>query len=166
MVKMVVNIVGDKKSAAYAAALIVVKEMGHAVYDDSYFYSDITIAPLLTTKLDGEQLKESILGALIFHPSPLPYGRGSGSIRHAYSRREPITAGTWFWANERLDAGDICEMEIIKIDYNLRPRDFYLSHVIPTLERTLKRALSAIASGYHRRVPQIEDYSSFDKKME
>jgi len=37
-------------------------------------------------------------------------------------RKEPITAATWFWATDKLDAGDICEQEIIKIDYNLRPK--------------------------------------------
>jgi len=162
---MVIKILGDRDTAAYRAAVGIVKELGHAVYDSTYFYCDISIAPLLTKRLSDMELLEPVHGTLIFHPSPLPHGRGASSIRHAYRRREPITAATWIWANGQLDAGDICEAEIIKIDYNLSPRDFYQAHIIPALERTLKRALNAISSGYIRRVPQIEEYASFDLKI-
>ena len=64
-----------------------------------------------------------------------------------------------------MDSGDICETEIIKIDYALPPREFYEKHVLPALGRTLERALRAIACGYIRRVPQIDEYSSFDFKV-
>ncbi len=64
-----------------------------------------------------------------------------------------------------MDAGDICEMEIIKIDYSQSPKACYESHILPALERTLKRALKAIASGYIRRIPQVEAYSSYDKRV-
>ena len=64
-----------------------------------------------------------------------------------------------------MDAGDICEMEILKIDYTLSPKLYYESHVLPALERTLKRALNDIARGVIRRVPQVEGYATFDKKL-
>ena len=73
----------------------------------------MAIAPLLTRKLGSEELSAPLAGTLIFHPSPLPYGRGASSIRWAYRRHEPITAATWFWANDELDGGDICEQEIV-----------------------------------------------------
>jgi methionyl-tRNA formyltransferase len=101
-------------------------------------------------------------GTLVFHPSPLPYGRGASAIRWAYRRREPVTAATWFWANELFDAGDICEQEIIKIDYNLSPRKFYKQDILPAMVRTLERAMKALASGHKRTIPQIEKYASFD----
>lgn len=83
----------------------------------------------------------------------------------AVGRNEPITAATWIWANGQLDGGDICESEILRIDYNLSPRDYYATHVIPALERTLKRCLSGVSSGYIRRVPQVEEYASYDAKL-
>ena len=128
--------------------------------------TDLAIAPLLTEKLSFSEISAPLYGTLIFHPSPLPHGRGASSIKWAYKRKEPMTAATWFWANDgKIDSGDICEMEIIKIDYALQPREFYGIHVLPALERTLERALVAIAGGYIRRVPQIEAYSSFDYKL-
>jgi methionyl-tRNA formyltransferase len=64
-----------------------------------------------------------------------------------------------------MDSGDICQQEIIKIDHSLRPREFYEKHVLPAMERTLKRALVEIANGNIRRIPQVEQYATFDFKM-
>jgi len=160
---MVIKLLGEPQTAAYCAAEAIIKKLGHAVYDDTYFYSDLAVAPLLRVKIPKLELLEPKHGTLIFHPSPLPYGRGASSIRWAYRRREPITSATWFWANGQLDAGDICEAEIIKIDYELSPREFYDLHVIPAMQRTLERCLIAIEKGFIHRVPQVEEYSSYDK---
>jgi len=162
---MVIKILGDRETAAYKAAGAVVRRLGHAVYDSSYFYCDLSIAPLLTKRLSDMELLEPVHGTLIFHPSPLPYGRGASSIRWAYRRQEPITAATWIWANGVLDGGDICESEILKIDYCLSPKEYYTGHIIPALERTLERCLKGISSGFIRRVPQVSVYASYDPKL-
>lgn len=162
---MVIKILGERDTEAYKTAERVIKRLGHAVHDCTYFYCDLSIAPLLTKKISDFDLMEPIHGTLIFHPSPLPWGRGASSIRWAYKRAEPITAATWFWANAQLDGGDICESEIIKIDYSMSPKEFYSAHIIPALERTLERSLKAIASGFIRRVPQVDDYSSYDPRL-
>lgn len=162
---MIVRILGDTSTAAYKAAKVKIRRMGHAVWDSSYFYCDIAVAPLLTTKLTREELCDPMHGTLIFHPSPLPYGRGASSIRWAYKRKEPITAATWFWANDKLDAGDICESEVIKIDYKLSPREFYEEHVLPAMIRGLERCLNSVQSGFKRRVPQVDDYATYDPKL-
>ena len=159
---MVIDILGDKAGQAYAEARRICVELGHTVTGGSHFVTDLAIAPLLTTKLSEEELAAPRIGTLIFHPSPLPWGRGAASIRHAYKRGEPITAATWFWANDRYDAGDICEQEIIAISHSMRPREFYEAHIIPAMGRTLRRALTAIERGYIRAVPQVEEYSSYD----
>jgi methionyl-tRNA formyltransferase len=159
---MIIAILGDKTTPAYIAAHELVVTLGHTVDDGSYFLKHLAIAPLLTTKLDNEELSDPVHGTLIFHPSPLPWGRGAAAIKNAYKHNDPITAATWFWANAKLDGGDICEQEIISIDFTLRPRDFYIQDVIPAMLRTLSRALVGIDRGYVRRIPQIEKYSSYD----
>ena len=136
--------------------------LGHKIVESD---ANLAIAPLLTKKVSNEELSEPLFGTLIFHPSPLPYGRGASAIRWAYRRKEPITAATWFWANDKLDAGDICEQEIVKIDYDLRPRDFYEKHVIPAMCRTLERCLSAVQIGFKRQIPQVEEYASYDGRI-
>lgn len=162
---MVVRILGNKETEAYLSAKALILAKGFQVWDESYICYDLAVAPLLTKKITMEEISEPRLGTLIFHPSPLPYGRGASSIRWAYRRKEPVTAATWFWADNTLDGGDICEQEIIKIDYGLRPRDFYSQHVVPAMLRTLERCLNEIQVGIIRRVPQVEDYASFDKMI-
>lgn len=163
---MVVKILGNKETVAYKVAEECVREKGYRVsYGDSVA-CDLAIAPLLTEKVSPEALREPLYGTLIFHPSPLPWGRGASSIKWAYKRNEPITAATWFWADDGYDTGDICEQEIVRIDYSSRPRDFYEHDIIPAMRRTLERCLNDIQMGYIRKIPQIERYSSYDKRSQ
>lgn len=163
---MVVKILGSRETPAYKAAEECVREKGHRVFYGDSGTCDLAIAPLLTEKVPSEVLKEPLYGTLIFHPSPLPWGRGASSIKWAYKRNEPITAATWFWADDGYDTGDICEQEIVKIDYSSRPRDFYEHDIIPAMRRTLERCLNDIQMGYIRKIPQIERYSSYDKRLQ
>lgn len=141
-----------------------VKAKGHLLWCEGFRYT-LAIAPLLTEKITDEELKEPVIGTLIFHPSPLPYGRGASSIKWAYRRGEPITAATWFWADSGYDTGDICEQEIVKIDYGVRPRVFYEQAVIPAMLRTLGRCLDNLQKGIVRRIPQVEEYATYDKRI-
>lgn len=162
---MVVKIFGDKETLAYREAEKLVRSMGMAIWDESYYYADVAIAPLLEARLSNTEFSDPLLGTLIFHPSPLPYGRGASAIRYAYRRKEPITAATWFWADNGMDTGDICEQEIVRINYDLRPREFYEQDIIPAMVRTLGRALSNVSKGEIRKIPQIERYATFDRRI-
>ena len=160
---MIIKILGEKE-AAYNAAHNLIVSLGHGVTENGL--SHLAVAPLLTKKITMEEIGAPLMGTLIFHPSPLPYGRGASAIRWAYRRKEPVTAATWFWATCKLDAGDICEQEIIKIDYDLRPREFYEQHVIPAMVRTLERALTDIKTGVKRQIKQVEEYATYDSRIE
>ena len=160
---MKIKVLGDTSTLAAQAARETVCLLGHKIVEGD---ADLAIAPLLTKKVSNVELSAPVLGTLIFHPSPLPYGRGASAIRWAYRRKEPITAATWFWANDKLDAGDICEQEIVKIDYDLRPREFYERHIIPAMCRTLKRCLNGLEIGLKRQIKQVEEYASYDGRIE
>ena len=159
---MKIRILGNNQTEAYKRADRLVKSLGHKTTFSGI--PDLAIAPLLTEILTLEQIHEPWFGTLIFHPSPLPYGRGAASIKWAYKRREPITAATWFWADAGLDTGPICEQEIIKIDYSKRPREFYRDDILPAMLRTLERCLKGIQMGFKREIPQVERYASFDRR--
>ncbi len=126
-------ILGDRNTLAYKTAYDLAVKYGFIDLVDNFEDADLAIAPLLTKILRIEEIKAPRIGTLIFHPSPLPYGRGKSSIKFAFKRSEPVTAATWFWANEKVDAGDICEQEIIKIDHSLRPLIFYEHEIIPAM---------------------------------
>lgn len=162
---MVIEIYGNPDTLAYKVARQVILDLEHEITNGIDQLPDLAIAPLLTYKISPEELHKPRLGTLIFHPSPLPYGRGASAIKWAYRRKEPITAACWFWASDRMDAGDICEIEIVKIDYELSPREFYELHIIPALDRTLRRCIEALDYGFIHRVPQDHRYSSYDPKI-
>jgi formyltetrahydrofolate dehydrogenase len=159
---MKIKVLGGNYAPAVQQARELVRLAGHKIVESG---ADLVIAPLLTEKISDAELHEPLFGTLIFHPSPLPYGRGASAIRWAYRRKEPITAATWFWANERLDAGDICEQEIIKIDYNLSPREFYKIHILPAMCRTLQRCLNGVSNGFQRKIKQVEEYATYDGRI-
>jgi formyltetrahydrofolate dehydrogenase len=158
---MRVKILGNTDAEAYQHAKRLVEQRGHIVASGGAV--DVAIAPLLTKKLTLEEINTPAWGTLIFHPSPLPYGRGASAIRWAYRRKEPVTAATWFWAAEQLDAGDICEQEIVKIDYEKRPREFYEQDMLPAMCRTLERCLIGIEMGFKRQIKQQEQYATYDE---
>ncbi len=160
---LTVEIIGQKDCAAYKAAERAIRECGCKIARGDIM-PDVAVAPLLTQKIGEEEISRPFYGTLIFHPSPLPYGRGAASIKWAYRRHEPITAATWFWADSGLDTGDICEQEIVKIDYNLSPREFYEQEIIPAMSRTLERCLKGLMTGRPRKIPQVERYATFDRK--
>ena len=165
MSELIVEILGSKDTAAYQVAVSIIEKLGIQLAKESSDHVDLAIAPLLTFKLSPEELNKPRLGTLIFHPSPLPHGRGASALKWAYRRSEPITAAAWLWAVDKMDAGDICEMEIVKIDYSMSPRALYEGHLLPALGRTLERCLYNIQKGFIRRVPQVEEYASFDLKI-
>jgi methionyl-tRNA formyltransferase len=158
---MKIELLGNNSTEAYKMANGLLIGLGHTIVFRSD-QPDIAVAPLLTDILSSEELFRPLYGTLIFHPSPLPYGRGASAIKWAYRRKEPITAATWFWANEKPDAGDICEQEIVKIDYDLRPREFYEQDILPAMVRTLERCLTGIEKGFKRQIKQVEEYATYD----
>ena len=161
---MRVVILGDCMTAAYASARQLVLELGHYVVEEPR-EADLAIAPLLTEILPGDKLNAPRFGTLIFHPSPLPFGRGASSLKWAYRRGDQITAASWFWADPGIDSGAICEQEIVRIDHSIRPREFYELHIIPAMLRTLKRSLNYLSIGLKREVKQVEAYSTYEPKI-
>lgn len=117
---MIVKILGNRETPAYKVAENVFGKMVIEHLMETPVPADLAIAPLLTEKVPPEYRRTAPRDVDIL--SPLPYGRGASSIRWAYKRNRPITAATWFWADDGYDTGDICEQEIVKIDYSSRPR--------------------------------------------
>jgi len=127
--------------------------------------SDIAIAPLLQRMLSREEIITPRLGTLVFHPSLLPRHRGMDAIKWAFRLREAYTGVTWFWPDEGIDTGPICEQEVVAILPEERPRDFYSRAVIPAAMRTLDRALAGISGGNPRKVPQQHEHGTIEPRI-
>ncbi len=124
--------------------------------------STVAIAPLLRRRLTDEEWAAPVLGTLIFHPSALPYRRGPDAIKHAIAAGERVSAATWFWCNGQLDAGDICEQELVLLLPGERPRDAFEHRFKPAALRALQRALAGVAKDDARRIRQDERLATYD----
>ncbi len=117
------------------------RELGHTEVD-APAGADLAIAPLLERKLSRAEYSAPRLGTLIFHPSLLPMYKGRDAIKQAYRAGDTYTGVTWFWANDELDGGEICEQAVVIMDRSLQPGEFYRERVLLAMVGTLRRALS------------------------
>lgn len=118
--------------------------------------ADVAIAPMLRKFITMEEIEAPRYGTLVFHPSLLPRHRGRDAIAWALEFEEPYTGATWFWADEGVDAGPICEQEVLVIKPGIHPIDFYIKKVLPSCLRMLGYILDDLEMGYVRRRPQNE----------
>jgi methionyl-tRNA formyltransferase len=127
--------------------------------------ADLALAPRLHRKLSAEESNAPQLGTLIFHPSLLPLRRGPDAVRWTVAGGDRVTGVTWFWCSEGLDAGDICEQELVAVPRGYSPGRLYHEVLIPAGLRSLERALDAIDLGFTRRVPQDEAAATVDPRV-
>ncbi len=129
-------------------------------------WASFAFAPLLRRKLSPAACNAPEHGTLIFHPSALPYRRGPDAIRQTLAEGERVSAATWFFADERLDAGAICEQELVLLDLTANARSNYLVRFVPAALRAFERAVNHfVASGEFRRVPQDERFATYDAPL-
>jgi methionyl-tRNA formyltransferase len=129
-------------------------------------WAAFAFAPLLRRKLNPAACNAPEHGTLIFHPSALPYRRGPDAIRQTLATGERVSAATWFFADERLDAGPICEQELVLIDLAANARGNYLERFVPVAVRAFERAVNHfVATGKFRRVPQDEGFATYDARL-
>ena len=123
-------------------------------------------APLLRRKLSPAAFNAPEHGTLIFHPSALPYRRGPDAIRQTIADGERVSAATWFFADDRLDAGPICEQELVLLDPLANARSNYLDRFVPAAVRAFEQAVGHfIATGEFRRVQQDERFATYDAPL-
>lgn len=151
---MIVKVLSSYNGAAKRACEAIITETGHTVWQPGHFYVDLLICPDYEQILSPDELDEPEIGALIFHPSPLPRMKGRNAIKRQYKAGDKVGGGTWFWADNGIDSGDICEQEIVLIDQNEPPRQYYENKIIPIMSGSLKRAISGIEKGTPRRIKQ------------
>lgn len=124
--------------------------------------SDVALAPLLRRILPAHELEAPRLGTLVFHPSLLPRHRGPDALRQSIAAGDAFGGVSWFWASGGVDAGDVCEQELVALPRGETPREVYERRVIPAGLRSLERALTAITAGFARRVPQAPDVATYE----
>lgn len=101
--------------------------------------------------------------AIGYHPAPLPRLRGRAAIPWTILLADPVTAGSLFWLADGTDTGDILRQEFFHVASDECAQTLYDKHMA-ALRRILARALSELAKGVERRVPQDERYATWAAK--
>lgn len=88
------------------------------------------------------------IGAVGYHPAPLPKMRGRAVIPWTILTEQTETGSTLFWLDERMDAGDILMQRRIQLGPRETARSLYdlhgaaLSEMLPTAMRALREGLA------------------------
>jgi methionyl-tRNA formyltransferase len=99
------------------------------------------------------------------HPSLLPKYRGAAPIQWALIHGETETGITVQLINEKLDAGDIIVQEVVPLDADQTSADLW-EVIYSKGPHLLNRAITGLASGHLRPVPQDESRATYCGKID
>ena len=75
---------------------------------------------------------------------------------------EHVSGITWFWADDVLDTGPICEQEPVLLLPGESPGRAYHTRFIPAGVRAFERAVIGCLNGLPRRVVQEDSLASYE----
>ncbi|HKG91032.1 MAG TPA: methionyl-tRNA formyltransferase [Gemmatimonadaceae bacterium] len=101
----------------------------------------------------AEFLRTPRLGAVGFHPAPLPENRGRAVIPWTILQGRADTGATLFWMDEGADSGDVLLQERFAVAPDETAATLYAKH-LAALGRMLDRAIPQLLLGTAPRVPQ------------
>ena len=93
------------------------------------------------------------IGAIGFHPAPVPLGRGRHPIIWALALGLEHTASTFFWMNNQADSGDIVSQYPVPIGQADDAAALY-KRIMDTAERQLREFVPLLSAGIFPRTPQ------------
>ena len=93
------------------------------------------------------------LGAIGYHPAPLPENRGRAVVPWTILQRRADTGATLFWMDEGMDSGDILVQQRFPVAPDETARSLYDKHLV-MLSRMLSVAVAQLRSAHPPRVAQ------------
>jgi methionyl-tRNA formyltransferase len=105
------------------------------------------------------------LGAIGYHPSLLPRHRGRSAVEWTIRDRDPVTGGTVYWLDDRMDAGDIASQDWCWVRPDDDARTLWRRELFPLGLRLLAHTLAALDAGHETRAPQDEALATFEPAM-
>lgn len=115
--------------------------------------------------MGAETLRRTRLGGIGYHPSLLPRHRGRDAVQWAIRMGDPITGGSVYWLNERVDGGPIAAQDWCFIPKGIKPPDLWVEYLQPMGLRLFHRAISDIMRGRIVAVPQDERFATWEPSI-
>ncbi len=144
----------------YEAALELCRRRGVELVDDPAD-ADVLLLANYTRLLKDDDRALPRVGALCFHPSPLPRHRGRDSVYWTVKMGDKTCGVSWFWIDEGIDTGDLAgTIELERPD--VRPKDLYEETLVPLGTMLLDALLTQFARGCFSRYSQDESRASYE----
>ena len=102
------------------------------------------------------------VGALCFHPSPLPRHRGRDSVYWTVKMGDPTCGVSWFWIDDGIDTGDVAAVVEVPRPDGVRPRELYEETLVPLGEMQLDSLLGQFKRGVFPRQVQDERFATYE----
>lgn len=104
-------------------------------------------------------------GAIGYHPSLLPRHRGRDAVEWAVRFGDPITGGTVYWLDDRVDGGDIFSQQWCWVRPDDDKHTLWRRELFPIGVRLLTNAVQQISMGLVRRLPQDEQMATWEPSV-
>ena len=124
--------------------------------------SDVLLLANYTRLLKAVDRGKPRVGALCFHPSPLPRHRGRDSVYWTVKMGDPTCGVSWFWIDEGIDTGDVAGKVEVARPEGVRPRDLYEETLVPFGEMLLDALLVQFKRGFFSRMVQDERFATYE----
>jgi len=160
-----VFVYGSRKFPVVQKCLKLIESRDDVELEEVLENADVAVAPFLTKILTVEVIEKPRLETLVCHPSLLPLRRVRDAIRRSFFFQDNVSGASWFWADEGIDTGSICEQVVLPIESGDTPRSFYNEKVIPACVKMLGDIFDDLSCGVVRRIEQNEMFASYDKRF-
>jgi methionyl-tRNA formyltransferase len=123
---------------------------------------DLVILANVTRILKADEIAESRLGVLCYHPSLLPRHRGADAVYWTLEMGDTETGATWFWIDEGIDTGPIAIQEAVAVPFETSAGRLYHGTLVPLGARLLEILLAALRRGERPSTPQDERLATYE----
>ena len=123
---------------------------------------DVLLLANYTRLLKADDRARPAVGALCFHPSPLPRHRGRDSVYWTVKMGDPTCGVSWFWIDAGIDTGDVAGVVEVPRPDDVRPRELYEETLVPLGEMLLDGLLGQFKLGVFPRQKQDESLATYE----
>ncbi|ACL05227.1 formyl transferase domain protein [Desulfatibacillum aliphaticivorans] len=110
-------------------------------------------------------IQKTKLGAIGYHPSLLPLHRGRDAVYWAIRMGNPVTGGTVYWLNNKVDGGPIAAQGYVFIRPGDSPFDLWRRDLMPMGIMLFRRVILDLLDGLIVAVPQDEKLATWEPSV-
>ncbi len=140
----------------------VVCDAGRLTSDHIPEETDLIVAAHSHWFVSDQAVKKARLGAIGYHPSLLPRHRGRDAVRWTVACGDPITGGSIYRLNDKVDGGNILMQSLQFVDRNWGHHELW-KQLFPAGVKLVRDSVRLLATeGFVEGAPQDERFATWE----